>query len=143
MIVRKKDTSKLLEELTACADFNEFYKDNGDYMVDKTLSEMLKYYFEKKQLRKSEVIRNSELSEIYGYQIFSGARIPERKKLLCLILSRGLNVEETQKILKSAGYSPLYTRIPFDCAILYAVNNGYTVLETNALLYKNGLELLG
>ena len=41
---------------------------------------------EEKSLKKSTVIKNSELNEIYGYQIFSGKRIPSRDKLISIPL---------------------------------------------------------
>ena len=46
------------------------------------------------------LIRNAELSEVYGYQIFSGLRVPERKKLLCLAVGMSLNIEEVKLIIK-------------------------------------------
>ena len=82
----QKDTSKIVEELGLCPDFKSFYDENKEYMVDKSLSTMLSELLEANQLKKSEVIRASELSEVYAYQIFSGTRVPERQKLLCIIV---------------------------------------------------------
>ena len=39
-------------------------------------------------MKKADAIRRSELSEDYAYQIFSGLRVPERKKLLSLAYIR-------------------------------------------------------
>ena len=96
----KKDTSKIVEELGLCPDFNTFYNENKEYMISHSLSEMLGFLLEKKGLKKSQVIRDSELSEVYSYQIFSGLRVPERKKLLCLAVGMRLNLEEVQTLLK-------------------------------------------
>ena len=78
-----KDTSKIIEELNLCDDFKSFYNENKDYMLSSTLSELLNELLKEKGLKKSKVIKDSELSEIYAYQIFSGVRVPERNKLLC------------------------------------------------------------
>ncbi len=138
-----KDTAKLVEELGLCDDFKTFYDENRDYMVNTSLVEMLSALQEAKGLRKSEVIKRSELSEVYAYQIFSGIRHPERKKLLCLAMGLNLNLEETQTLLKCAGYSPLYVKLPFDSVIIYGLCKRMSILEINELLFKNNLETLG
>lgn len=139
----QKDTSKIVEELGLCPDFQTFYAENKDYMVSGNLSSLLAELLESKGLKKSQVIKNAEFSEVYGYQIFSGIRVPERKKLLCLAVGMGLNIDEAQQLLKCAGYSQLYVKIPFDSAVLYGLCKGMTVVEINELLYKYDLETLG
>ena len=87
-----KDTSKLIEELGVSPDFKTFYNENKDYMISENLSELLNKLIKKYNLKKSQIIRAAEISEVYGYQIFSGIRVPEKKKLLCLALHyKGLN----------------------------------------------------
>lgn len=139
----KKDTSKIVEELGLCADFNTFYSENKNYMVTSTLSEMLEKLLTEKGLKKAQVIKNAELSEVYAYQIFSGLRVPERKKLLCLAVGMSLNLEEVQTLLKCAGYSPLYVKLPFDSIILYGICKKLSVVEINELLFEYDLETLG
>ncbi len=138
-----KDTSKIVEELGLCDDFTTFYDENKEYMVDRSLAQMLTDLLNEKGLHKAAVIRAAELSEVYAYQIFSGIRIPERKKLLCLAVGMGLNLDETQTLLKCAGYSPLYVKLPFDSVVLYGICNGMSVVEINELLYDYNLETLG
>ncbi len=139
----QKDTSKIVEELGLCPDFQTFYQENRDYMISGDLSALLAQLLESKKLKKAQVIKNSELSEVYGYQIFSGTRVPERKKLLCLAVGMGLNIEETQQLLKCAGYSPLYVKLPFDSIVLYGLCKKLSVVQINELLYEYGLETLG
>ena len=139
----EKDTSKIVEELGLCPDFKTFYRENRDYMVTQSLSELLGQLLLQKGMKKAQVIKNAELSEVYGYQIFSGVRVPERKKLLCLAVGMGLNIEQTQHLLKCAGYSQLYVKLPLDSIVLYGLCNGYSVVQINELLYEYGLETLG
>ena len=139
----QKDTSEIVKELSLCPDFQTFYDENKDYMISANLAQLLEALLQSKGLRKSQVIKNAELSEVYGYQIFSGLRMPERKKLLCLAVSMSLNIDEAQQLLKCAGYSPLYVKIPFDSAVLYGLCKGLSVMEINELLYKYDLETLG
>lgn len=139
----EKDTSKIVEELGLFPDFQTFYQENKDYMISGKLSELLQLLLEKKGLKKAQVIRRAEIAEIYGYQIFSGVRLPERKKLLCIAVGMELNIEETQQLLKCAGYSQLYVKLPFDSIILYGLCKKLSIMQINELLYEYGLEMLG
>lgn len=139
----KKDTSKIIEELGLCDDFKTFYDENKDYMVTRSLSQLLKALEAKKGKRKSDIIRDSEISEVYAYQIFSGLRVPERNKLLCLAVGMELELDEVQTLLKSAGYSPLYVKLPFDSIVLYGICKKMSVVQINSLLYEYGLDTLG
>ena len=139
----EKDTTKILEELKGCASFSKFYKENGEYVVDKALSEYLSELAEKKGLTRSEIIKKADISEIYGYQIFSGVRTQQRNKLLCIAFGMGLDLDETQKLLKCTGYPALYAKKPFDSIVIYGICKGMTVMQVNELLFEWGQETLG
>lgn len=138
----EKDTSEIVKELGLCEDFHTFYNENKEHMISIDLAQMLAEILQSKGLKKSHVIKNAELSEIYGYQIFSGVRVPERNKLLCLAISMKLNIDEVQQLLKCAGYTQLYVKKPFDSVVLYGFSKGMSVIEINELLYKYDLETL-
>lgn len=138
-----KDTSKIVEELGLSPDFKSFYNENKDYMVKEDLSQLLDNLITKYSLKKSQVIREAEMSEVYAYQIFSGLRVPERKKLLCLAIAMKLTLDEVQTLLKCAGYSTLYVKLPFDSIVLYGVCKKLSVVDINQILYEYGLETLG
>ena len=138
-----KDTAKIVEELDLCDDFKTFYSENKDYMVKEDLSGLLEQLMTKYDLKKSQVIRAAEMSEVYAYQIFSGLRVPERKKLLCLAVGMKLSLDEVQTLLKCAGYSTLYVKLPFDSIVLYGVCKKLSVVEINEILFEYGLETLG
>lgn len=139
----EKDTSEIVKELKLSQDFQTFYNENKDYMISESLADMLTELLNRKGLHKSQVIKNAEISEIYGYQIFSGVRVPERKKLLCLAISMKLNIEEVQQLLKCSGYTQLYIKKPFDSIVLYGFCKGLSVVEINEILYRYDLETLG
>ena len=139
----KKDTSKIVEELGLCPSFQTFYNENKDYMVTSTLSQMLASLLEQKGLKKSEVIKKAELSEVYAYQIFSGIRVPERNKLLCLAIGMELSLDEVQTLLKCAGYPTLYVKLPFDSIVLFGICKKLSVIQINELLFDYELETLG
>ena len=138
----KKDTSEIVKELGLSQDFQTFYNENKEYMISADLAELLADFIRSKGLKKSQVIKNAEFSEVYGYQIFSGVRVPERKKLLCLAVAMKLNIDETQQLLKCAGYSQLYVKLPFDSVLLYGLCKELSVVQINELLYEYDLETL-
>ena len=139
----QKDTNEIVKELGLSPDFQTFYSENKKYMLSADLTQLLAELITSKGLKKSQVIKNAELSEVYGYQIFSGLRVPERKKLLCLAVSMKLNIDEAQQLLKCAGYSQLYVKKPFDSVVLYGLCKGLSVVGINELLYQYDLETLG
>lgn len=141
--ILRKNTGDLLGELKLSPDFNTFYETNEAHMVSGDLSDYLEDLMREKGLKKSAVIRASELSEVYAYQIFSGLRTPERKKLLALAVGMGLTLDEVQKLLKCASYAPLYPKIPFDSVVIYGICKRMTVVEINRLLFEYCEETLG
>ncbi len=137
-----KDTSEMLKELENCSDFKEFLRDNNEHIIKKELSNSLTELLKKYNIKKSEAISRSEINEIYAYQIFAGSRIPERAKLLCIIIGIGLELEEAQTLLKTTGYAPLYIKDPFDCIVAFGLHKKMNLIEINGLLYENGLKTL-
>ncbi|MBR5280064.1 MAG: helix-turn-helix transcriptional regulator [Clostridia bacterium] len=138
-----KDTSKIVEELQLNDTFRTFYNENKDYLITQSLGELLTQFLNEQGLTKAEVVRHSDLSEVYVYQIFSGIRKPERKKLLCVSIAMNLNLEQVQTLLKCSGYAPLYVKRPFDSVVMYGICNNLTVGQINELLFEYKLETLG
>lgn len=139
----KKDTSEMLRELQNCSDFNNYYSENSAFIVRTTLSRYLESLLSVHGIKKSDAIKKSELNEIYAYQIFSGVRVPERKKLLSLAVGMRLTLDEVQNLLKCASYAQLYVKNTFDCIVIFGICKGLTVPEINEILYEYGMETLG
>ena len=138
-----KDTAEIVKALQLCGDFKTFYDENKNYMVNKSLAQLLEQLLQETGMTKAKAIKNAEMSEMYGYHIFAGTRIPERGKVLALAVGMGLNLEQTQQLLKCAGYSPLYVKLPFDSIVLYGICKKMAVAQINELLYDYGMETLG
>ena len=139
----QKDTEELLKALQQSSQFQSFYQQNQTYMVDKSLAQLLEQLLKATGMSKAKAIKNAEMSEVYGYHIFAGSRIPERGKVLALAIGMELELPQVQQLLKAAGYSPLYVKRPFDSVVLYGIFNHLTVAQINELLYDYGLETLG
>ena len=53
-----------------------------------------------------------------------------------------LTLDETRKLLKIAGLSDLYVRIPRDSVIIFCLQNGKNLIETNEMLDDYALKIL-
>ncbi len=138
-----KDTSEMLKELENFASFKEYFTENSDNIAKKELSENLADLLLKYSIKKSEAVKRSEINEIYAYQIFAGSRLPDRDKLLCILIGMSLPLSEVQNLLKRSGYAPLYPKNEKDCIIAFGIQKQYNLLKINAMLYEYGLETLG
>lgn len=132
-----KPTDDLMKELTRSEDLDQYIKGNEAYFIDTSLAEALNQKLKEKELAKSTVIKAAEINEIYGYQIFSGKRIPSREKLLCILIGMKLSLPEVQQLLKLAGYAPLYPKNIRDSIIISGLQHSKTVIEINELLYDH------
>lgn len=139
----QKDTAEIVKQLQLSPDFQSFYQEHREYMVNQSLAQLLEQLLQQTGITKAKAIKNAEMSEVYGYHIFAGSRIPERGKVLALAIGMGLNLEQVQQLLKAAGYSPLYVKRPFDSLVLYGIFNKMSVAQINELLYDYGMETLG
>ena len=140
-----KDTKQLEHELSEADSVEEFFAENGAHLRQLTLAEYLGQLLEEKGLTKAEVVRRSNLDQVYGYHIFSGyKKSPSKEKVLALALALGLSPEEAQRLLYYAGAKQLYVRDPWDSVIWYAMEHGLSVGEANDLLARLNMgRLLG
>lgn len=122
--------------------FSDFLAKNKEHMLDPHLSEHLMMLLRQKGLRRADVIEDSGLSKAYVYQIFNGDKMPSRDKLIAIAFGLHLNEEETQRMLKLAGYSELYPRVARDALILLAIRRGMDISDTDDKLDENGFPTL-
>ena len=137
-----KDTEQLENEIGASDDVKKFLADNADNLRQFTLAEYLKHLLDEKNLSAAQVIRDSQLDEGYARHIFGGRKNPAREKILSLALAMKLSPKETDYLLYYAGHEKLYARNPWDAVIIFALENGKDVLQTNELLTDLDMTLL-
>lgn len=140
--MQKKTTAKLEKDLKCYNRIENYLKDNHDELTDKTLSQSLLTLISEKKLSRAKVAKDSNLNEIYAYQIISGVRKPSRDKLISLCFGLRTTLEETQNLLKRNGYAPLYARSKRDSIIIFAIEHGKSILELNTSLYDCGEKTL-
>lgn len=141
-VVDLKDTDELLNEIKESKNILDYFSKNRDDMQINSFPECLEHWLRDKKLTKAEVVRLSNLNRVYVYQIFLGKKYPSRDKVIALSFGLQLNANETQTLLKQAGYRELYPRDPRDSLIFYAINQGENIIETCELLYDHNIEVL-
>ncbi|HLS54098.1 MAG TPA: hypothetical protein VK031_09005, partial [Tissierellaceae bacterium] len=83
--MKNRPTEKLLEMLTKIKDEKELKRYIKTSSSEKESLKLSKYILEvcnKKDIKKSEIIRNADIYRTYGYEILNGSKLPSRDKLL-------------------------------------------------------------
>lgn len=128
-------TEELLNDLLF-TDSLSSYLNNELLKTDISLSDYLNGQLEAKRLKKSVVIRNSKLNPTFAYQLFSGDRNASKDKLLQIAFSMGLDLIETQRLLKIANAGELYCKNRRDAIIIYCLSKELSLAETDDTLFK-------
>lgn len=139
----KVNTNTLMKRLFKAADLDTYLEGNESDLHSPDFSLLLKQACEKRNMLPAQVIERSQIERTYGHQLFNGTRRPSRDKVLQLALGLGLSVDESQRLLRAAGKSPLYPRLKRDAVILYALQKKLPILCVQESLTKYGLTLLG
>lgn len=99
-----------------------------------TCAQILQELLEKAGVSATEWMTAADISKSYGYQVLRGERIPGRDILLRTALFLKLNLKETQRLLAVGGCGALYPKIRRDAAVIFALNQKMSLLETEDLL---------
>lgn len=137
-----KTTDELVHEIQESKNILNYFENNRSEMQLDSLPEYLDSWLKEKGLSRADVVRGSNLNKAYVYQIFSGKKYPSRDKVIALSFGLKLMPQETQVLLKQAGYRELYPRDPRDALLLFAIGRKMDIIATNELLYDHEIEVL-
>ena len=129
------DTKELLNKLTNAPDISRFIEEYGEEFLNVPLLDYLTGILAAKEISVADVARKSGQGE-YVYKIFQGKRKPSRDVLTAIAVGMGLNVDETQFMLRIANFARLDPRNKRDSIILYSIKEGYEINRTNDLLFE-------
>ena len=133
--MERKSTGQLNQELMQASSLGEYVSENRDAFSEQAVSQLLSELYEKKSISKAALARRAGMSEVYLHQVFSGRRNPSRDRLLCLCLGLEATLEETQELLRQAGFAQLYPRHKRDAVISYGLVHGISLGEINDRLF--------
>lgn len=140
--MKKKNTDDLRQELMDSPDLTQFLTQNQEYFVNANVSELLNQLFERKNISKAALAKQSGMSEIYLHQIFAGRRNPSRNRLLCLCFGLDATVEEAQELLRLCKMAQLYPKLKRDAIIYYGLQHKLGLYEINDRLFDADEETL-
>ena len=133
--MERKSTGQLNQELMQASSLGEYVSENRDAFSEQAVSQLLSELYEKKSISKAALARRAGMSEVYLHQVFSGRRSPSRDRLLCLCLGLEATLEETQELLRQAGFAQLYPRHKRDAIISYGLVHGISLGVINDRLF--------
>ena len=129
-------TEELLQKLLATASPDAYLAEVAT--DDRTLGDYLTELIEARGMRRSQVARASSVTGAFVYQIFSGERHVGRDNAIKLALGIGCTLRETQRLLRHAGVSELWCKNRRDAIIIYCIEHGYSLPQTDDELYRLG-----
>lgn len=132
----KKDTNDLFNELGQDCKIENYLNDNTSSFVTHSINEFWEDACERSGLSKSNIINKSDFSYCYFYDVINGRKIPGSDKIIRLILTMKLSLDDCQQALRMSGKTALYPRIKRDSILIFAINNGLSVYQCNDLLAK-------
>lgn len=141
--MKHRNTDTLIRKLKEARGFDSFCVENKEEFTETDFCSYLEKLCREKHKVAEKVINASDIDRTYGHQIFNGTRKPSRDKVIQLAFGFGLNVDETQKLLRAAGKSVLYPRIKRDAAIIFAVSKKMSITETQIFLTSLGMSMIG
>ena len=137
-----KDTNRLQQELMEAPDLDRFLSENQDSFHSGSIHELLNTLFQKRNISKAALAKQSCISEVYLHQVFAGRRSPSRSRLICLCFGLSATLEETQELLKQCALAQLYPKNKRDAILIYGLVNHVSLSDVNDKLFSEGEETL-
>lgn len=123
-------------------------EDLGNYIEDirdkypKDLCSYFKTIFKEKNMSVADVQKLSGIDRNYIYQIMDGSKHPNKDKIIAIAIACKMTLPECQRALEIADTGILYAKSRRDALIIYAINNGFSIMDVNGLLEEYNLPLL-
>ena len=132
-------TDRLISELFNADNIEEFLMAHEGELVVPSFAAYITRLCKQKNMTISKALDKSDLGVSFGYALFNGFRKPSRDTVIKLAIGFGLNLEDTQKLLNAAGFGGLYPKIKRDAVIIYAIQRGYSLFQTQEQLSRQQL----
>lgn len=122
--------------------YDDYLSENGDCFIEGTPGEFWENLIKKQDLKKVDIINRANMGYTYFFDIIKEKKTPSRDVIIKMIIAMKGSLDECQEILRLYGWASLYPKIKRDSIIIFAINHGFGVMQTDELLSKNGEALL-
>lgn len=129
-------TEDLLKRLLSSTSI-DVYLDEEE-TVDCNLPVYLRSLIDARDIKRSDVARQSGLNPTVVYDIFAGKSKPGRNHAIMLALGIGCTLRETQRLLRLDGMAELWCKNRRDAIIIWCIKNGMSRTCTDDELYRLG-----
>ena len=133
---------KILNSMDGLSELEAYAQITVKETSDTTFPEYIGHRMEDAGMSLSQLICEAQVQRNYGYQILNGTRKPGRDKVIALCMALKLPLSEVQRALTIAQAGVLYPKHRRDSIVIFCINNGMSVLETNDLLDQLGEAIL-
>ncbi len=134
----KRSTEELNRLIAECGDLDDALEEANSDITRISPSQRLNVLLVESKMEIRQIAQMAGLSTSYTYQIFEGVRVPGREAVLRLAFAMHLKPREAQHLLRIAKEGALYSRVRRDFIILFALEQGATLQEADALLTERG-----
>lgn len=133
--MEQKVTEELLNEIKDIQKLEDYLNNNKNEMITEQLHDYMAGLLKDRAMKIIDVVKRSNLNRVYVYQIFAGKKLPSRDKVIALGFGFNLDLSCMQRYLRQAGHRELYVRDKRDAIIIFSLNKGMDIYQTNELLY--------
>lgn len=144
---KKKNTQKSVVCVSDCFGLDKSFDEKEmdsflkEYGKNETFGGLIYKFMQAKKMDATEVYNNANLSRQDFYRITKPNSGVKRSTVFNVALGLRLNVEETKRLLRSAGYA--LNNSTFDLIIVYCIQRNYYDIEgINYFLYERGQKSL-
>ena len=127
-------TEDLLRHIIAASSPDEYLAE-GETM-DRSLSDYLFDLLRERGIKRADVVRASGLHQTVVYDIFSGKSYPGRDNAIMLAFGLGCALVETQRLLRLAGVSELWSKVRRDAIVIWSIKEGLSREECDDELWR-------
>ena len=138
---KERITEELLDQLLASSTPEAYLASEGT-TIERDLPDYLNELLESRGIRRSDVVRASGLNATVVYDIFSGKSRPGHDHAVMLAFGLGCNLREAQRLLRLAGVSELWCKVPRDAILIWCFEHGLSREEADDELYRLGEKTL-
>ena len=136
-------TSALWEQIFKASSVDEFYEQHENEIGLPPFSEYITSLCKQRGEVPEHIIKKANIERAFGHAIFRGDRNPSRNTVLQLAFGFDADVDMAQSLLKHAGHSALYPRVPRDAAIIYCLFHKMSFVDAQHILLELDLPLMG
>jgi len=133
-------TRDVEQRVREARDFCALTEEVQDRFVRLSVSAYFDKLLKARGLSRAQALVRAGIKESIGFQLLSGIRTAKnRDAYVRLALALGLNLEETQQMLKFLKKGALYPLKERDAALVYCVGRGLSLEEVQRLLEEHGI----